>query len=92
MHSLLRGEKNRRRPMPIDATPSGRPELRRTASQGQRRPTSRGEIDAWRENETLTHSLPERHAARKQAEESMHRPHLVIPQTTETVRAPENDA
>ncbi|KAJ1134999.1 hypothetical protein NDU88_001445 [Pleurodeles waltl] len=43
---LVPRRQKRRTPTLIDATPSGRPELRCTASQGQRCPASRGEIDA----------------------------------------------
>ncbi|KAJ1150468.1 hypothetical protein NDU88_003259 [Pleurodeles waltl] len=79
----------RRTPTLIDATPSGRPELRR--------PTSRGEIDATPavRAKLRTHSPAERHAAGKQAGDSTHRPGTSgnprDPQK-ETVCAPENDA
>ncbi|KAJ1213937.1 hypothetical protein NDU88_001566 [Pleurodeles waltl] len=43
---LVPRREKRHTPTLIDAMPSGRPELRRMASQGQRRPTSKGEIDA----------------------------------------------
>ncbi|KAJ1189799.1 hypothetical protein NDU88_006541 [Pleurodeles waltl] len=43
---LVSQREKRRTPTLIGATLLGRSKIRRTASQGQRRPTSRGEIDA----------------------------------------------
>ncbi|KAJ1207285.1 hypothetical protein NDU88_002676 [Pleurodeles waltl] len=83
--------------MLIDATPSWRRELRRTASQGQRRPTSRGDIDA---TPAVRTKIP-RTASRNDAQpENKPKNPRTDPGTSgksrepqkETVRAPENDA
>ncbi|KAJ1169392.1 hypothetical protein NDU88_001285 [Pleurodeles waltl] len=81
---LVPRREKRRTPTLIDATPSGRPELRRTALQGQRRPTSRGEIDAtpaMRAKLRCTAPLNDTQLENKQETPRTDPGHLVIPAT-----------